>query len=305
MDDGLVHYTRTFRKIFLIISNVFPVIKFLLYFLKKFTQHIKMSLVKRKLMALIFENKKVIHKKLSFRKIHDIKRTFNLNLNRKKMMALSNKSENEIINNSNKYNLEKKNSLGLNNVRNLTVIKNTMNQRKNSNYIHHNYTFLNNRFNSSFNNEPQNKNTNDNEISLKILRKKYDQLKQFSSPRKRRMMKKNETSKYIFPYYYYFLDICFDKIYKTKNLVCINKLYFTVYNFMGQIYDISTHILFYKQLNIINDVFKEKIIIGNELYPYYNKINIGDDKKLEKINKKYKSRKTMLHHSNSLLQFYN
>jgi hypothetical protein len=74
---------------------------------------------------------------------------------------------------------------------------------------------------------------------------------------------------------------------------------------MGQIYDISTHILFYKQLNIINDVFKEKIIIGNELYPYYNKINIGDDKKLEKINKKYKSRKTMLHHSNSLLQFYN
>jgi hypothetical protein len=301
MDDGLVLYTRTFRKIFLIISNVFPVLKFVLYFLKKFTQHAKMSLVKRKLTGLIFENKKVKHKKLNYKKINELDKNFNLN---KKKIALSNKSEVEIINNSFKNNLEHNNSIGLNNTKNVTIIKNTINEKK-DNYIYFNYNILNNRINSSLNDDNQNKNTNEKEISLMNIKKKYDQLKQESSPKKRRINKNNNNEKYIFPYYYYFLDIFFDKVYKTKNIVCINKLYFTVYNFMGHIYDISTHILFYKQLNIINNIFKEKLSEGNELQPFlsFDKININDNKNIEKLNKKYKARKSMLY-SNSLLQVY-
>ena len=63
MDDGLVYYTRTFKKLFIILSDFFPIFQFLLFFLKKFTQHIKMTLTKRKLIELIFENKKINQKK--------------------------------------------------------------------------------------------------------------------------------------------------------------------------------------------------------------------------------------------------
>ena len=63
MEDRLIYYTRTFKKIFLIISNVFPIFRFILYFIKKATQNIKMSFTKKKLIRLIFEIKKIKHKK--------------------------------------------------------------------------------------------------------------------------------------------------------------------------------------------------------------------------------------------------
>ena len=57
LDYGLVYYTRTYNKIFNIISNVFPLFQLALYFIKKFTQHIKISFTKRELTELVFENK--------------------------------------------------------------------------------------------------------------------------------------------------------------------------------------------------------------------------------------------------------
>ena len=300
MDDGLVHYTRTFRKMFLIISNVFPVLRFVLYFLKKITQHTKMSMVKRKLTSLIFENKKLKHRKITHKKMNNINKISNISLSKKKIV--SNKSELEIINNSN---IEKCNSIGLYKTNNVTIVKNNVNEKKDSNnYIYFNCNILNNRVNSSLNDEHHNKITNEKENSLKILKKKNYQLKLDSPPpRKRRIVQNINNNKYVFPYYYFILDIFFDKIYKTKNIVCINKLYFTAYNFMGQIYDISTHILFYKKLNVINKIFKEKITEGSDLNSLlsYNKINLNDHRNVEKLNTKYKARKSLLY-SNSLLQ---
>ncbi len=303
IDDGLVHYTRTFRKIFLIISNVFPIFRFVLYFLKKITQHIKRSLVKRNLTSMIFENKKIKHRKI-YKKMNDINKNPNLNLN-KKQIALSNKSELEIINNSFKNNIEKKNSFGLNNTNNITIVKNTVNEKKDSNnYICFNDNILINRMNSSLNDDYHNKKTNEKEISLRNKKKKDNQLI-LESPRKRRRNQNNNNNKHLFPYYYFILDIFFDILYRSKNIVCINKLYFTVYNFMGHIYDISTHILFYKQLYIINNIFKEKISEGNDLHSFlsFDKINLHDHRNVDKINKKYKAKKSLLY-SNSLLQVY-
>ena len=68
MDDGLVYYTRTFKKLYLILSEFFPIFKLLLYFIKKFTQHIKMSFIKRELIELIFESKKLKFNKGSKKK---------------------------------------------------------------------------------------------------------------------------------------------------------------------------------------------------------------------------------------------
>ena len=52
MDDGIVFYTRTYKKLFLIISNVFPVFRVILFFFKKLTQNIKKSLTKIDILEL-------------------------------------------------------------------------------------------------------------------------------------------------------------------------------------------------------------------------------------------------------------
>ena len=57
MDFGPVYYTREYKKLFLILADVFPLFRLILFFIKNITQHIKMSLTKRKLVELIFEKK--------------------------------------------------------------------------------------------------------------------------------------------------------------------------------------------------------------------------------------------------------
>ena len=92
MDDGLVYHTRTFKKLFLIISNVFPIFRFILYFIKKFTQHIKMSLTKRKMAGLIFENREINPFKVFYKNEY-----LNKNIRQQSHKILSNKSENELM----------------------------------------------------------------------------------------------------------------------------------------------------------------------------------------------------------------
>ena len=56
MDQGMVYYNRSYKKLFLIFSDFFPIIKVLLYVFKKITQHFKKSTAKRNLASLLFEN---------------------------------------------------------------------------------------------------------------------------------------------------------------------------------------------------------------------------------------------------------
>ncbi len=71
---------------------------------------------------------------------------------------------------------------------------------------------------------------------------------------------------------------------------------------MGQIYDISTHIILFKQFNLINNMILEKLYDDNGICPSkpYNKININDNKIVEKLNKELKHKKSILF-SNNLL----
>jgi len=310
MDDGSIYYTRSFRKIFLIISNAFPIFRFALYFLKKFTQHVKMSLTKRKLTGLIFENRKIKPKKIYFKK----KKSDNLYQNSfivKKPQNIINKSDQDLnknlndnnndnnkdnTNNNNDYQYLQNNSISNTN----TVLKNK--NDSNNNII--NLNILNNRFNSSFKDSIIK--YNKKQFSLVNPRKKssslYDSLKlKIKSSQK----KNNEYSghrrrkKYIFPYYYFFFDLFFDKLIYPKKFLCISKAYFTVYNFMCQIYDISTHIILFKQFNLLNTMVKE-LSEENVFCPskLFHKININDNRIIEKINKDLNSKKSILYSNN-------
>ena len=296
MDNGFVYYTRSYKKLFLIFSDVFPLFKFLLYFMKHFTKHIKMSLTKSKLTSLIFECKEIKPKKLVVNKVEEVNK--NNNLQSESMIVESKQSKDNKENPIKDINLSNNflsiNIYNLNNKDNNYCKKKIKEENKENKYF-------NNRSNVFLNEENQISILNKKDIiSVNKINKStlHESLKTKTSPKKIRRKK----TEHLFPIYYFFLDFFLDKLIHPQRFFCLPREYFTVYNFMCQIYDISTHIILFKQFNSLNKLIKEKIYENHEVCPAkpYNKINLGDENKIEKINKDLKSNKSILF-SNNLL----
>jgi len=286
MDNGFVYYTRSYKKLFLIISNIFPLFKFFLFFIKGFTQHVKMSLTKRKLASLIFECKEI----KTINKVEKI--NINNNLPSENFIIESKQSK------DNQENLKREINLS-NNFLSINIYKLNNKGCKNNKEENKENKSFNNRSNIFLNDENQISILNKKDIISVNKNNKssfYESLKTKSSPKKIRRKK----TEYLFPSYYFFLDFFLDKLIHPQKFFCLPKEYFTVYNFMCQIYDISTHIILYKHFNSLNKMFKEKIYENDEICPAkpYNKINIGDEKRIEKINKDLKSNKSILFSNN-------
>ena len=322
LDDGLVYYTRNYKNILLIIANVFPIFRFVLYFFKKFTQHVKMSIIKRRLAGLIFESKEQENK---FRKknLRVNNRHNNIIIESKKSKDKLKKDINKISNEKNKKNIiSNKGEIKNNNIITNNIIqkdKDNDNESKNNIIINKiiqkdkgkekdNYNEKENNMKSNINLNIQNVNPikllNTKEVSLKSQNNKLlnESLKSNVIRKNKYITIKRKNPNYIFPYYYFFLDIIFDKLINPQKFFCISKAYFTVYNFMCQLYDISTHIILFKQFNLLNNIIVEKIYEDNGICPSkpYKKININDAKTVEKLNKDLKNRKSILF-SNNLL----
>ena len=104
--------------------------------------------------------------------------------------------------------------------------------------------------------------------------------------------KKEIEQKDLFPLYYYFLDVFIDKLVNPKTFCYIDKKYLIVYNFLGQIFDISSHILLFKHFNILKNLFINEITDGTKninIFNNNNKININDDKLMAEVNKDLKT----------------
>ena len=99
MDKGYILYTRTYKKIFLLFSNMFPLFKLALYFINKFTQHIKMSVTKRGLAGLVFENK--VRSRISLINLNESKGSHN-SINQIIISRIKNRNKELIKNDNNK-----------------------------------------------------------------------------------------------------------------------------------------------------------------------------------------------------------
>ena len=287
MDDGIVYHTRSFRKIVEIISNAFPIINFMLFLTKKITKHIKLSLTKKKLMELIFEEKKILPKILFKQNFNNLQASQN-----SKLIIETNKSENEII----KENIINNN---LNNINHNVVFRNNYLSKRDYDKRSYNNNILTSKIASYSNNENiiklqkqeilSNKSENKNSSKNEQLR-----IKEYFSNKKN---DKNRETKYIFPYYYYYLDIIFNNMMKPTKFFCIKKTYFILYNFMCQIYDISTYIMIFKQFNLLNNMFKRKVYQDYEFSPnkINNKINVNDKNIIDKLYKDIDNDKSIIY----------
>ena len=288
MDDGIVHYTRSYKKIIIIISNAFPIIKFILYFVEKFTTHVKLSLTKRKLIEILFEDKET-QKKLK-KNIELLNKK--LNNNNKPVMSI-NKSENELIKSKNMPTSENNSFNNIN--KNIKLFRNNFVKEKDAKINNTNHNILNNKLHSQktlkvnkelFIDETNNRNRSDNGND-----------KNNKPEENHHINKYQDKEKYIFPKYYYLLDIVFDNLIRPKEFLCISKAYFTVYNFMCQIYDISTHLILFKQFNLLNNMLKGKFSqeIGFSSDKIFNKININDEQIINKLCNDFKNNNSILY----------
>ena len=291
MDNGYIYYTRTYKKIFLIIANVFPLFKVALYILCKFTQHIKMSFIKRQLAGLIFENKE--------KRKHSLIRVRNLNNNinySKNKIEITKKNDNDKRYKNMNNNFDIKSSNDINNKNN--DLKKNIFEQNNKDIIFNNNSL--NKSNISLNSDNAIKVLNKKEIFLINSKKKYftlhGNLNKENAPKENRTIKLSKRKKYIFSYYYFFLDFLFDKLVNPKKFCFLSNNYFTVYNFMCRIYDISNYILLFRQFNLLNNIVK-KNHENDELLclsKQYQKINVNDNDLINKVNIELKSEKSIL-----------
>ena len=130
MDQGMVYYNRSYKKLFLIFSDLFPIIKVLLFVFKRITQHFKKSTTKRNLVSLLFEN--VSSKKQKFEMITS---SINLHQMGNKLIIQTNnnskkefKNKNKLIDGNNSFIELNKNNKNMKNLRKkyLNLLNNNM-----------------------------------------------------------------------------------------------------------------------------------------------------------------------------------
>ena len=287
MDQGYIYYTRSYKKVFSILSDIFPILNFLLLIFKRFTRIVKLTFAKKSTAELLFENAQFNGR--GSPKRHFFKNDFIKKEQDNEVKTITIKKHSNVLNNNNNFlhfsGDELKSDLEINNSKN----KNTTDKRPsfielNNNQNSQSKTNLKDVTLLGFLNMTQIKKAKERKISGKI----HDFSKELKGETGTKFKVLKEKDKpYLFPLYYFFMDIFIDKLIKPKSLWCVDKRYLTVYNFMGQIFDVSSHIHLFKLYNLIKNLFLSEFIGGKDLYQINmdNKMNINDETLMADINK--------------------
>ena len=252
LDSGLIYYTRYYKKLISIFAEFFPYLNIIYYIMKTITKFIKLSLTKKSLAELVFENKPFIKKK-------DIGSS-NLKLETKKDKSTNkniNVTINNFINNSKK---KKKVSFEDSELNKFNKIQDTkkanFEQELNFAETKKNFTlerkktletFIKGKFSIDFNLTNSGKQQKTTTKDKKVL----------EDP--------------LFPLIYYLLP------YHPKTNRFDN--YTIITSFMSKLYDISSHIVLFKHFNLLKNIFLEErnLVICNK------RINIQNEELMKEV----------------------
>ena len=288
MDQGHIYYTRSYRKIFETLSNVFPLLNILLIIFEKFTIWVKSSFARQSIVEIVFESSKNF--KTKNRMLFNIDKTMPRNKPRNTIF----------INKRPKFDDDlrlSKERLRLNKLNNIHSMKenysankdqtNTIIRRPLNNYKDESYLELYNSINIKGMNKSREKtdnlvnHTNIEEQSNHNIKyndniKDYKEYKDFIIRKEKRKL---------FPLFYFFMDIFIQKLDRPKSFCCLDKKYLIVYNFMERILNISSYILLYRYISLYKSIFTKEIKNFN-FYKVDKKININNNELMENIEQK-------------------
>ena len=288
MDQGHIYYSRSYRKIFETLSNVFPLLNILLIIFEKFTIWVKSSFARQSIVEIVFESSKNF--KAKNRMLFNIDKTMPRNKPRNTIF----------INKRPKFDDDlrlSKERLRLNKLNNIHSMKenysankdqtNTIIRRPLNNYKDESYLELYNSINIKGMNKSREKTdnlvnrtnieeqSNDN-IKYNDNIKDYKEYKDFIIRKEKRKL---------FPLFYFFMDIFIQKLDRPKSFCCLDKKYLIVYNFMERILNISSYILLYRYISLYKSIFTKEIKNFN-FYKVDKKININNNELMENIEQK-------------------
>ena len=267
MDQGHIYYTRSYRKIFETLSNVFPLLNILLIIFEKFTIWVKSSFARQSIVEIVFESSKNF--KTKNRMLFNIDKTMPRNKPRNTIF----------INKRPKFDDDLKLSkerIRLNKLNNIHSMKenysankdqtNTIIRRPLNNYKDESYLELYNSINIKGMNKSREKTdnlvnrtnieeqSNDN-IKYNDNIKDYKEYKDFIIRKEKRKL---------FPLFYFFMDIFIQKLDRPKSFCCLDKKYY---------------------ISLYKSIFTKEIKNFN-FYKVDKKININNNELMENIEQK-------------------
>ena len=279
MDQGHIYYTRSYKKIFVIISNVFPIVNFLLIIFYKLTVWVKSAFAKQSIVEMIFENSKIFKNKKKFY-LNIENNTNNNNMKPRNTIYINKRTkfEDNLKINKDKMIPKKINSINNMHIRdncsaNKEPNKSIMKKTVDHNYKDDSHLELFNAF--SIKKLIKSKERNGNNKYLSDIDEKSNNVNKDNKDNSNEEYIPKKEKKSLFPLFYFFMDIFLDKLDKPRSFCCLDKKYLIVYNFMGVLFDISSYVLLFKYFNIYKTVFSEELKSLN-INRFDKKININN-----------------------------
>ena len=311
LKSEIIYYNRNYKKILLILADGLPIVSVIFTCFKLIAKVFKVSTGNQKLTELLFENLQEKKPKINKEKINLLK-VIKKNKLEKKNYTLK-KVDNNIIkldknsNNNNigivtnnindmssiqlNYNEERKNSFGSRNKNKLIkkkddsknlqskvkLTQSVINSNNNYNYGHTRSN--NNNINININNNINN-NIGDFSNFKANFRKRNSvqerRIIEINSPKNKvnNLNSKIYVKKKLFPYKYYLCSIFIKNIDLNKKNFFFTKKFIVVYNFVCQLFDISSYLILQREFQIM----KNTIMIGKyrDILENRSKINVNE-----------------------------
>ena len=299
LKSDIIYYNRSYKKFYLVIANGLPIVNIVFIIFKLIAKIFKISSGNKKLTELLFEN-------LQRKKIM---RFDELKFNYLRLNQINTENNNilkNLVNNINNYNktvYKSSNDLstaqltGNDSVRNVVFqnfrkAKHSIDNQIKLNFIQNSNKrisevnnkriskFFNNTLNapSPENNKNKNKNIKKYRFSQQIQVNKINSKNNDNNNNINKNKSLNSKSRYVkttlFPYKYYLCSIFIKNIDFSKKPIFFTKKFISVYNFICQLFDISSYLILQREFEIMKNtimVDKDKDILENR-----QKINVND-----------------------------
>ena len=281
--NEITFYNRSYKKLFLIIADGLPIVNIVFVIFRIIAKVLKISSGNKKLTELLFENLKEKKAANKVEILHKIGTNLNLNNNNSPKHNNNDSSKNQLTYNQD---FNKKNNL-FNKKRKYSTKSYKYDKNKNSNK-----KVINKKLNSNKDNNVINNNINFNIKNIESLfsdknniifsNMNFEDSNNKSEPNDQRSLNnkildishKQYIRKSLFPYKYYLCSIFIKNINTSKNNIFFTKKFIAVYNFVCQLFDISSYLVLQREFQIMKNTLmikKYKNIIEKG-----HKINVND-----------------------------
>ena len=313
LKSDVVYYNRSYKKLFLIIADGLPIVNVIFIIFKLFTKIIKISSGNKKITELLFENLQEKPSRIKHEKRFSILKLNKKKLNsEKRVSSPKNKMNNNTTNNniedvssvriSSHNELGKKLTKGINRRKFSIGSRNEINIQKVNKKLSGNDSLFNKSNNNNSNINYGNVGVNNNNININInnnigdfannKNNDFSSLIQFTKPNiktkygsegnnnirnnsnKGFINSTHYIKKKLFPYKYYLCSIFIKNIDISKKSLFFTKKFIVVYNFICQLFDISSYLILQREFQILKNTLmfdKYKALLENR-----EKINVND-----------------------------